>query len=149
MKWFSRNANSIDAVAAMITALVAIAALVGIKYQLDAADLQQRTQSARDAYRSHLALASTSPTFANPTAACQLISGNKAGAYSAFVDHLLYSAEQMLEVEPGWEATFVEALQPHSHYMCSDFAPFGSTPEMKRLLGDFKGAQCAKVTACN
>ncbi|MCZ4273828.1 hypothetical protein [Maritalea porphyrae] len=148
MNWFSRHANLIEAGAAAITALVALAALIGVKVQLDATDLQQRTQSARDAYRSHLALASTSPDFASPTAACQLLSSNNAGAYAAFVDHLLYSAEQMLEVEPGWEDTFVQALLPHSEYMCSEIAPTGSTLETKRLLSGFKAQYCTNVIPC-
>jgi len=54
-------------------AVVAVAALVGIKLQLDATDHLQRTQIARDAYRAHLALATTHPDFARPADGCALI----------------------------------------------------------------------------
>jgi hypothetical protein len=100
MRWLSCHAPSVEAVAATVTALVAVAALIGVKFQLDEADRLQKAQSAREA---HLALAATLPQFAQPGDACQLIQSDQAGAYSAFVDHLLYSAEQMLEVSEGWE----------------------------------------------
>lgn len=146
--WFSRNAASIEAAAAAITACVAVVALIGVKVQLDAADNLQRSQSARDAYRSHLVLATTQPRFARPDDGCNLLAGDEAGAYVAFVDHLLYSAEQMLDTEPGWETTFTDALQPHSAYMCSAEAPAGSTPEMADFLTQFKETSCAGSVPC-
>lgn len=148
MNWWSRNAGAIEALAATITAIVAVIALVGVKYQLDAADDLQRSQSARDAYRSHLALASTQSEFAKPSDACVLISGPDAGAYMAFVDHLLYSAEQMLDVEEGWNATFAEALAPHAAYMCSKGAPSWSTSEMASFLETFESNYCVKSIGC-
>ena len=36
MRWIKDNAPSIEAIAALITALVAVAALIGVKLQLDA-----------------------------------------------------------------------------------------------------------------
>lgn len=66
MSWLSRNAPSIEAMAAVVTALVAAAALVGVTVQLDEADRLQKEQSAREAYRAHLALAATLPQFALP-----------------------------------------------------------------------------------
>ena len=99
MKWLSANASVVEAIAALITAAIAVLALVGVKYQLDAAEDLQRAQSARDAYRSHLVLAVNNPKLASPKDACSLSEGEDLAAYSAFVDHLLYSAEQMLEVE--------------------------------------------------
>ena len=148
MKWLSQHAATVEAGAAAIMALIALAALIGVKYQLDATDSLQRSQSARDAYRSHLALATTKSEFAKPHDACELASGENAGAYTAFVDHLLYSAEQMLQVEPGWEATFKEALVPHAPYMCSANAPTGSTIEMLEFLKEFKKSSCKVDVAC-
>ena len=49
------------------------------------------------------------------------------GAYVAFIDHLLYSAEQMLEVSEGWEPTFLEQFAPHTDYVCSPIGPTGDT----------------------
>ena len=149
MTWLSRNAPSVEAVAASVTALAALAAIVGVKYQLDAADTAARAQSARDAYRSHLALSVANPDLALPTNACTLIKGPKSGAYTAFVDHLLYSAEQMLEVGEGWEATFSEALDPHVTYICSDYTSTGSTNRVETLVRQFRAANCEMASKCS
>lgn len=148
MKWLNKNSKALSALAAIVTALTAILALVAVRYQLQATDAVQRAQSARDAYRSHLALSSTLPKFANPSSACALINGSSSGAYTAFVDHLLYSAEQMTSVERGWQATFLEALEPHAPYLCSKHAPPAGTPGLATLLENFKNENCTKVSAC-
>ncbi|MGI3187258.1 hypothetical protein [Nioella aestuarii] len=101
MGWFRRNTAVVEAGAAAVTALVAVAALVGVKLQLDAADEIQRAQSARDAYRAPLALAVAHPGLADPPDACALMGSQNGASYAAFVDHLLYSAEQMLTVDPS------------------------------------------------
>ena len=89
MSWFNRNAHAIEACAAMLTALVAVAALIGVKVQLDEADRLQREQSAREAYRAHLAMTATLPDFADPQDGCELLASPNGGSYVAFVDHLL------------------------------------------------------------
>lgn len=149
MSWFSRNTKTIEAASAIVTAVVALAALVGIKVQLDAADTIQRAQSAREAYRSHLALAASMPDFALPADACKLMEGEKAGAYAAFVDHLLYSAEQMLDVEPGWEATFSSALEPHASYLCSPEGSEGSILDDSGPMSRVRQALCKTAKACS
>lgn len=47
MSWLKRNAEAVEALAANVTALVAIAALIGVKFRLDETDRVQREQSAR------------------------------------------------------------------------------------------------------
>lgn len=148
MNWWSRNAEAIEAMAATVTAFVAIAALVGIKLQLDEADRLQQSQSARDAYRAHLALAATQSEFARPTDACALIASSQGGAYEAFVDHLLYSAEQMLIADDGWDATFLDALTAHSDYICSTSSPQGQTKETILLLSSFRENSCPSEPTC-
>ncbi len=148
MSWMSRNAPVIEAIAAMVTALVAVAALIGVKIQLDEADRLQRTQSAREAYRAHLALAAAMPDFARPENACRLLASKRAGAYVAFVDHMLYSAEQMLAVSDGWEETFQTQLLDHRDYLCSPVGPEGETVETARLLTRFRQSACAATTDC-
>lgn len=148
MNWLSRNAPSVEAVAAVITALVAVAALIGVKFQLDEADRIQKAQSAREAYRAHLALASTLPKYAQPSDVCSLLASDQAGAYAAFVDHLLYSAEQMLTVSEGWDETFFDQLVPHALYLCSVDAPFGETEEVTGLLQSFRDLTCTQQTLC-
>lgn len=51
---------------ALITALVAVAAIIDVKLQLDANAQKQAAQSARDVYRAQLALEIKHPDFANP-----------------------------------------------------------------------------------
>jgi hypothetical protein len=73
---------------------------------MDASERMQLEQSARDTYRSHLALAVVHPTYAQPLNGCELMTSSQGASYQDFVDHLLYSAEQMLVTAKGWESTF-------------------------------------------
>ena len=73
MTWLARNAASIEAVAATVTALVAVGAMAGVFLQLNEADRMQREQSASEAYRANLALAATLPNFAQPLGVCDLL----------------------------------------------------------------------------
>ncbi|MCE8513330.1 hypothetical protein KBY22_11525 [Ruegeria pomeroyi] len=149
MSWLSRHAASIEALAAMATAALALAALIGVKLQLDEADRLQRQQSAREAFRAHLALAATLPDFAAPADECRLLHSDRGGAYSAFVDHLLYSAEQMLSVSEGWETSFLDLFEPHRTYLCSDESQGGETEETAALLARFRASTCAEIPACD
>ncbi|MGR3501317.1 hypothetical protein [Pseudaestuariivita sp.] len=147
MSWLARNAKSVEAVAAAVTACVAVAALVGVKLQLDAADALARAQDARTAFRAHLSLAVAHPQYAAPDT-CALLAGPEAGAYTAFVEHLLYSAEQMLVAEDGWEETFLTHLAPHAGYLCSS-PGLVVTPATAALLDRFEARRCAAVTLCS
>ena len=148
MTWLERNAASIEAVAATVTALVAVGALAGVFIQLNEADRMQREQSAREAYRAHLALAATLPNFAQPEDVCDLLRADNAGAYRAFVDHLLYSAEQMLVVADDWEPTFLEQIGPHRDYLCAVSAPIGETVETASMLSRFRQMSCPSEPTC-
>lgn len=148
MTWIARHTSTIEAVAAAVTALVAIAALVGITVQLDEADRVQKEQSARDAYRAHLALAASLPKFSRPQDVCFLLNSDDGGAYMAFVDHLLYSAEQMLAVAEDWEPTFVAQIDPHIDYICAPIAPQGATKETARMLSRIRQSSCPAQPTC-
>ncbi|NBN65184.1 hypothetical protein [Pannonibacter tanglangensis] len=148
MRWLTRHAAAINAAAALVTAVTALGALLAVKVQLDEADRLQRLQSARDAYRAHLTLAISSPEYARPDDACALLSGPKAAAYEAFVDHLLYSAEQMLESEPHWEATFNGLLSEHPELVCSMQEAGDDGSAMQQLITRFRQSQCSAVVAC-
>ena len=148
MTWLTRHAPALNAVAALLTAVIALGALLAIKVQLDEADRLQRLQSARDAYRGHLSLAVSSPEFARPDDACALLSGPKAGAYEAFVDHLLYSAEQMLDSEPHWEATFNGLLAEHPELICSMPETGDDGSAMQQLISRFRQTNCNADLAC-
>lgn len=148
MSWLGRNAKQVEAVAASVTALAAVAALIGVSLQLAEADRLAREQSARASYRGHLALAVAHPQLAAPADACLLLNGPQGGSYVAFIEHLMYSAEQTLDVAEGWEASYLEQLAPHAPYLCAADGPIGETEAVARLLARFRAASCAEVTPC-
>lgn len=146
--WLTRHASAIEGAAAMVTAAVAVAALIGVKLQLDASEAQQQRQAARDAYRGHLALAVSAPDLAAPIDACAIMRGPRAAAYGAFVDHLLYSAELMISTTDGWDATFAQELEPHAQYFCAldDLSVFD--PPVQSLLMQSRATLCPLVDPC-
>jgi len=129
--------------------LVAVAALIGVKIQLDENERIQRATTAREAYLGHLNLATNRPDFAEPQDVCTLLQSDKSASYLAFLDHLFYSAELMLEAEDGWEPIFIDRLEPHSQLMCSALAPAGDTNAMSKMIRDFQAAECSDVPACS
>jgi hypothetical protein len=146
--WLKRNASAVEAGSALATAVVAIAALVGVKLQIDASDRAQALQSARSAYLAQQALSVQYPKFANPEDACALLASPDGAAYEAYVTHLLFTAEQTLAVQTGWERTFDYEMQPHATYICGNLEQINATAELHELMGSFAAAHCAAVPAC-
>ena len=146
--WLKRNADAVEAGSAALTAVVAVAALVGVVWQVRAASDIQAQQSARDAYRNHLALAVTVPELAEPKDACALMKGDKAPAYDAYVSHLLYAAEQMLAQSPDWEAQFLHDLEPHRAYLCAYHAEFQTDGALEAMLARFVAEECPATPSC-
>ncbi len=104
-KWIETRAKALQAMAAIVTMTAAVAALVGVKVQIDANARQQRKQSARDIYREYLNLSISKPDFSNPDY-CALSGTAIKGAYEDYVEYLLYTSEQVLSAMPDWEPTF-------------------------------------------
>lgn len=148
MTWFHRNAEAIQAVAAMVTAVTAVLAVAGVLFQMRAADDTSRAQTAREAYAAHLMAAVSNPDLAEPADACALIASPKGAAYAAFVDHLLYAAELMLEAEPDWAGTFGTSLAPHALLVCTGVDAEAFSPEMTAMLDQFRAATCAQTSPC-
>ncbi len=123
--WFDRHGQALQALAAVMAVLVAVAALVGVKLQIDAATRVQREQSARDIYREFLNLSISKPELADPDY-CAIRGGGQDVAYRNYVDYLLYTSEQMLSVSPEWEGALAEHLEPHAAYLCgiSDWSDY-------------------------
>lgn len=149
MKFLHRHGQAIEAAAAFVTASAAVFALIGVWVQLSEADRVAREATAREAYRNHLALAVANPAFASPSdaAACTLLAGEARGAYAGFVDHMLYSAEQMLELESGWEPTFREEMLRHRVYMCQ-MVVAGEGDKLAAVITAFQMQECAAVPVC-
>lgn len=149
MGWVKRQAEAIQALSALVTMLVALAALIGVKVQIDASDRAQALQSARGAYLAQQALAVQTPRFAQPDDACALLASPEGNAYEAFVTHLLFTAEQTLAVQQGWEPTFLSEFTPHAAYICTFADQLNTTDDMHALLARFRADHCASQPPCS
>lgn len=147
MGWLKQNAPSIEAAAALITALVAVAAIVGVKLQIDANAAQQASQSARDIFREHLTLSIVNPQFSEPDV-CTLIASDQRPAYAAFVEHLLYTSEQILATQTDWNDAISERLAPHIDYFCSTDGWNGYTQPVTDLIALTRTEYCSAEPTC-
>jgi hypothetical protein len=147
MSFLKRHADAIHAAAAVVTATMAVLAVVGVLAQMRAAEATSRAQTAREAYAAHLALAAAMPDFAAPEDACTLLTSARGAGYEAFVGHLLYAAELMVEAETGWADTFQAALEPHAVLICRDQGA-GETDDLTALLDVFRSETCPAVQPC-
>jgi hypothetical protein len=143
----NRNSGAIQALAALLTVLLAAGALLGVKLQIDSADRIQREQSARDIYREYLNLAVNKPEFSSPDY-CALAATPQAPAYEHFVEYVLYTAEQAISVDESWNATFAATLEDHSQYICQIAGIEGYSDQVSEMLNTFKRDKCAGVTKC-
>lgn len=142
MNWLKRNTEAIEAGAAVVTALVAVLALIGVKLQIDASQVQSQEQGARDLFREHLALSMQYPQFSEP-APCPEFSEVEEAAYANYVTHLVYTAEETSAADPSWWPVMSEALNLHAPFLCNnpEFAKNTTTP-VARMLNKIA------VTAC-
>ena len=116
--WLTRNAPALEAMAAIATAFAALTALVLIPYQVAQADRIQRDQTAREIYREFLNLTVQKPEVANSDY-CTLKDEAQRIAYSAYVEYLLYTAEQMIDTSDEWQKPMANYLAEHKSYLCS------------------------------
>jgi hypothetical protein len=142
--WIRGNAEPLEAVGILLTALVAVIALVGVKLQIDENDRLQREQSARETYREFLKLGIERPNLANNDW-CRIEDNNARTAYEHYVEYALYTAEQVLAVDAAWQAPMVQALRPHSSYLCSkrDWENYSASVQ---TLAD--GLGCVAISGC-
>lgn len=116
--WLSRNAERLGALAALATAFAALSVLVVVPWQIAAADRIQRDQTAREIYREFLNLTVQKPELATADF-CTLEEPAQIAAYSAYVDYLFYTAEQMIDTSPEWRDPMAGYLKDHMAYLCS------------------------------
>jgi hypothetical protein len=148
LEFFNRNAGAVQAISAVLTVLLALGALIGVKFQIDAAEKLQRAQSARDIYREYLNVSMSKPEFARPDY-CNLSKTSQAVGYEQFVEYLLYTAEQTISVDPDWEATFSEAFKDHVSYLCALDDTTSYAEPVAKILSDFQKTGCTHVKTCN
>jgi hypothetical protein len=147
MSWLNRNSNALQAIAAIVTAVVAIVALIGIKFQVDASYRVQREQSAKEIYRELLNISIANPDFAAPNF-CVLKQSPKYAAYESYVDYVLYTAEQMIDMDASWSSTMERHLGAHADYICSSNVSEDNTAAVEALLSSFKVRVCKTAPTC-
>lgn len=149
LDYLNRNSGAIQALGAVLTVVLAAAALIGVKLQIDAADRIQRTQSARDIYREFLNLSVANPKFSQPDF-CAISKTGDLGAYESYVGYLLYSAEQLLAVDQDWQDVLRADLAVHAEAVCAmeDEGVQGHTPAVEALIKDVRASHCQQAKAC-
>lgn len=133
--WLTKNAEPFQAVGALATAFAALTALVVIPYQVAQADRIQRDQTAREIYREFLNLTVQKPELANADY-CALKDPKDQTAYAAYVDYLLYTAEQMIDTSPDWRAPMASYVADHMSYICSTDVWNAQSDDIKDLVAE-------------
>ncbi len=142
MQWLNRNGNAVQAMAGTLTALIAIAALIGVKVQIDANERAQREQSARDIYREFLNLSISQSKFSAPQY-CAMVGTVDEPGYDNYIQYLLYASEQILASFPEWEATMASHMRGHREVFCSENDWTGDTQAVQAMIKRFQAKNCA------
>ncbi|SHM73377.1 hypothetical protein SAMN05443432_11341 [Roseovarius litoreus] len=120
--WLERHAQAIQAAGALVMSAAALAAAIFVPWQIAANDRTSREQAAREIYREFLNISIQRPELAAQDV-CTLTDPAKRAAYENYVDYLLYTAEQVMELNPSdWETDITARLRLHTRYLCT-FAP--------------------------
>jgi hypothetical protein len=146
LDWLRRNSEALEALGGIATAFAAITALVVIPYQVAQSDRIQRDQTAREIYREFLNLTVQKPELANADY-CQLKDENQTTAYAAYVEYLIYTAEQMIDTSPEWRTPMASYLQDHMAYLCSEESWDAQSPDIKDLVVEL-ALSCAPEAGC-
>lgn len=141
LEWFDKHVAVIQGIGAIVTMLIALAALIGVKIQIDAAARTQQEQSARDIYREFLNLSISKPEFAEPDY-CVIKDSPQASAYRNYVDYLLYTSEQILAVSSDWEPALSEHLGAHEQYVCGITDWSGYPENVGAMISRFRAKAC-------
>ncbi|MEZ5912254.1 MAG: hypothetical protein R3D84_08560 [Paracoccaceae bacterium] len=144
--WLRRNAEPLEAAGALVTALAALAALVVIPWQIAAADRIGREQTAREIYREFLNLTAQKPELAAADY-CDLPKDRDRVAYTAYVEYLLYTTEQMVDTDPDWRGPMESYLADHMTYLCSNEDWASLSEDVYAIVQGLK-AGCGQVAAC-
>lgn len=149
MLWLKRHSEALQAMGALLTAAIAVIALIAVKYQVDASARIQREQSARDIYREFLSLSVANPDLAAPDY-CAVTSGPREASYFSYVDYMLYAAEQSLALDPGLSVNFTHYLQNHPVALCNLTDPQLDLYEtsLAALIREIRPAPCPPEPAC-
>ncbi len=110
------------------------------------ADRIQRDQTAREIYREFLNLTVQKPDLANADY-CALQDPAQSTAYAAYVEYLIYTAEQMIDTSSDWRAPMASYLEDHLAYLCSESVWDAQSPEVRDLIAEL-ALNCEAETPC-
>ena len=147
MSWLVRHAPAIQSLAALVTMIVAVLALLGVKLQIDANAQIQAHQSARAIYRGFLEISIANPDLTQPDA-CAGTTRAQSPSYDAYLDHLLYTSEQVISIHPDWGPVMEHWLNRHAHELCQmdDFDTV--TTDMADLITGIQNDICPAPLNC-
>jgi hypothetical protein len=146
LDWLRKNSEALEALGGIATAFAALTALVVIPYQVAQSDRIQRDQTAREIYREFLNLTVQKPELARADY-CALTDPNQITAYAAYVEYLLYTAEQMIDTSPDWRAPMASYLEDHMAYLCSEGIWDAQSPDIKDLVAEL-ALTCQPESQC-
>jgi len=117
--WFEKKSQIVQAICAIVMAGAALGALVFVPLQIAANDRTSREQAAREIYREFLNISIQRPDLVAQDY-CALVDPVQKAAYEAYVEYLLYTAEQVLALsQADWQSTIAARLQGHQGYLCT------------------------------
>lgn len=117
--WLDHHAQTLQTVCALATAGAAIGALVLVPWQIAANAHAGREQSAKEIYREYLNI-SIQRADLSAHDLCAPVQPATSAAYEAYVDYLLYTAEQVLDLDPdAWGRTIAAQLERHQRHLCT------------------------------
>lgn len=67
---------------------------------------------------------------------CTLKDPNQITAYTAYVEYLLYTAEQMIDTSPDWRGPMASYLGDHMEYLCSEGIWDAQSPDIRDLVAE-------------
>lgn len=145
--WLDKNTNALQGLGAVITALAALAALIIIPLQINAAEKIQRRQAARDLYRGLIAMTIERPALATADY-CTIAGADAVTAYTSFVELMLYTGEQVMAVHPeDWRDPLMAMLADHRNYFCASDDWAGHDAAIQQIIYDLR-ASCPAPALC-
>lgn len=147
MNWLNKHSHALQALGALMTAVVAIAALIGVKWQLDSQERVAQSQLALETYRSFIALSIAHPQYSDP-GMCPEFSAAESVAYGDYLEYLLYTAEQVTASDDAWVTTFEGALEPHLATLCATADWGGYDPIVQSIIQRTRTANCGMMPEC-
>lgn len=148
MGWLDRHGKAVQAIIGVLTLIIALGALIGVKIQIDATARLQREQSARDIYREYLSLSIANPDFSDPDY-CALAGSKREAAYASYVEYMLYTFEQALDDDSDWTPAFADSLSAHENQICAMTNWSGYGKNVMAEVTKFRARQCGKPLKCS